>query len=791
MNVNEFKLSGYVPESLKSRALWVLWRMQKKDGRETKVPYSAITGRGASSTDPTTWTTYEKALQMLQGSKHYNGLGLMIPEDSGLVFIDVDHCIDAQGNLNEQAEFILSALPDQYTELSQSETGIHIIAEGIIPQPVKNSAFGVELYSSKRYCALTGKTIIAAEPRPNPQGISAVYEKFKTTAGLTGTGAQELTLRDVDPAEAEKVLQLAKSNGGKMFSDLFSGNWQGIKDTGGDQRFPSQSEADLSLLNRLAYYSDNDPSIMDFLFRQSGLYRPKWERLKQRALPKAFVEESYSQYLERMKDDFRDVIPSDGEITKSDVLKAVETVDIYHNREYRRRDELNLSKLFGAVFKSRARYNATAKEWFIYNGVKWTQDTGGMIVSQYAKTFYEALTIYAAGLSDENDPANVEAFRKYVSKLGDSKKRKSLIDDSRDQHYLTNADFDRNPNLFNCFNCVIDLSSGEVLKHDPALFLSKVSGAVYDPEANDPKWENAVSEMLQGDTEKIRYLQQLCGYTLTGNNNREECYILYGSTTRNGKSTFLETLGAMFGEYGLNTQPETFAKDKNRSSKTPSGDIARLNNCRFLHMSEPPKSMIFDVGLLKTLTGRDKMTARNLYEREFEFTPCFVLFINTNYLPRINDDSIFSSDRIKVISFDRHFTASEQKPNLKRDLKSTKSLSSVLNWCLQGLRRYQAADGKISVPESVRKATAAYRHDSDKVQLFIDDRLIFSPGNSILGSDAYYEYACWCRGNGYTPEGKRNFFDELRRKGLLADTATINGKTAHNVLRDYALVEDY
>lgn len=790
MNVKDFTLSGYVPKSLKSRALWVLWRMQKKDGRETKVPYSAITGRGASSTDPKTWTTYDEALQKLEASNAYNGLGLMIPEDSGLVFIDIDHCIDEQGALNEQAEFILSALPDQFTELSQSGTGIHIIAQGSIPQAVKNSASGVELYGSKRYCALTGKTIIAAEPQQNPQGISAIYEKYRT-AEPTSTGAQELTLRDVDPAEAEKVLQLAKSNGGKMFSDLFSGNWQRIKDTGGDQRFPSQSEADLSLLNRLAYYADNDPSIMDFLFRQSGLYRPKWERLKQRALPKAFVEESYSQYLERMKNDFRDVIPSDGEITKADVLKAIEAVDIYTNREYRRRDELNLSKLFGAVFKSRARYNATAKEWFIYDGVKWTQDTGGMIVSRYAKLFYEALMVYAAGLSDENDPANIEAFRKYVFNLGKINNREKMIKDTREQNYLTSVDLDRDPNLFNCKNCVLNLSTGEVLPHDPDLLLSKVSGAVYDPDANDPRWEEALFEWLQDDTEKIRYLQELCGYALVGDGNRDECYILYGSTTRNGKSTFLETLGAMFGEYGINSQPETLARDNSRSGGGASEDLVKLNGVRFVRMNEPPKDMLLAVSLLKQLTGGDTLSARHVFQEFIDFIPCFVLFINTNHLPLINDDTVFASGRIKVISFDRHFDAAEQNPNLKRDLRSAKSLSSVLNWCIEGLRRYRSANSRIKVPESVEKATETYRLQSDKTQQFIHDCLTRSPGDNISAADAYEEYVSWCYGCNYKPEGKRFFLEKLRAKGLLSDTGTIKGKTVFNVLKGYAIMSDY
>lgn len=100
---------------------------------------------------------------------------------------------------------------------------------------------------------------------------------------------------------------------------------------------------------------------------------------------------------------------------------------------------------------------------------------------------------------------------------------------------------------------------------------------------------------------------------------------------------------------------------------------------------------------------------------------------------------------------------------------------------------YRAAEGQIPVPAAVEAASADYRHQSDKLQLFIDDRLVSDPGHNLTGSSVYFEYQAWCVSNGYAAEGKSSFFEDLRRKGLLADSGTVDGRTARNVLLNVAL----
>ena len=446
-------------------------------------------------------------------------------------------------------------------------------------------------------------------------------------------------------------------------------------------------------------------------------------------------------------------------------------------------DDISSAYLFKEVFGQVIRFNATAKAWYVYDGIKWKPDPGSLMVEQYAKLLSRAMMIYSADFPGTD-------FQKYVIHLQEQRRRRTMIDDARSLLPVQQTDFDSDPYLFNCQNCVLNLKDHTVLKHSPDFLLSKVANVSFDPAADSKVFTDFMMQIMEGDETKVKYLQMLFGYAMTGTNEREECYMLYGSTTRNGKGTLTNTIRYVFGDYGANIQPETLAMQKNKDGRTASGDIARLNGCRFLQMSEPPKRMKIDVALLKTLIGRDVITARHLYEREFEFKPCFKLFINTNFLPVVLDDTLFSSGRVKVITFDRHFEESEQDKNLKDRLLMPETLSGILNWCFAGLRKYHANGNTIQTPEAIQKATEAYRVQSDKIRNFIDDCLIEQPFINIAAKDAYLAYAQWCHNNGFGVENKSNFFDELRSKGLLSDTGTVNGRTVYNVIKGYMLVKD-
>ena len=443
------------------------------------------------------------------------------------------------------------------------------------------------------------------------------------------------------------------------------------------------------------------------------------------------------------------------------------------------------SELFADTFRHELRYNTTAKEWYYYDGKVWKIDNGSMYVHSKAKQFFDALIQYSVGIADEKQR---QQFYSYYLKFGSKNKRDTLIKDAADCCYISSEDLDKNTKLFNCQNGTFELNTMKFREHRAEDYITKISNVVYDKNASYEVWEKFIGEVLPKDKDKVRYLQKALGYSLMGDGRLEKCFILYGATTRNGKSTVVGTMSYMLGNvdgYARSAQPEVLAIHKNRDSRAPSEDLARLAGCRFLNVSEPSQSMAFDAALLKSMTGRDIITARFLNQNSFEFVPQFTLFINTNYLPKVLDETLFRSNRISVIEFDRHFEPQEQDETLKDRLKSKENISGLFNWCLEGLMAFRTEG--LKPPRSVAISTAAYEEQSDKLGNFISECLEEEPGKYCSAKDAYDVYKNWCAESRYYAEGKQKFLEMLRAKNMLANSGTVDGKTVRNVIRDYII----
>ena len=266
---------------------------------------------------------------------------------------------------------------------------------------------------------------------------------------------------------------------------------------------------------------------------------------------------------------------------------------------------------------------------------------------------------------------------------------------------------------------------------------------------------------MQEDDDTARFLQKSFGYCLSGETLLECFFILYGSTTRNGKTTACETVSYLLGEYARTAQPETLAKRSNDGS-TPSPDIARLNGARFINMPEPRRGLELNAALIKQLTGGDSYTGRFLNENPFEFKPEFKIFINTNHLPRTGDDTIFSSDRVKLIPFERHFDLKEQDTGLKNQFRERANLSGIFNWLIEGYKLL-ITEG-LNVPERVINATKEYRQESDVVGSFLLETLVEAERSRVSTAVLYRKYTEWAKENGYSSLNIKNFIGELRRR---------------------------
>lgn len=428
-------------------------------------------------------------------------------------------------------------------------------------------------------------------------------------------------------------------------------------------------------------------------------------------------------------------------------------VDFAQNPLYVR-SHLGGGNLFADCLRHKARYVPERKLWFVHNGKFWEPDLGSLHTMELCKSLAEALAQAAVGLLSGEESARWFA---YAEKWQNRKFRETVLRDAQGIYPARLADFDRQPYLFNCQNGTLDVRTGAFHRHDPSDMLATISGVDFDPDARSALWEKTVSEAMQGDQDLSAYLQKALGYGLTGDTSEECFFLLYGPTTRNGKGTVMETYMKMLGAYGRAARPETIALRQNYNASGPSEEIAKLAGARAVNISEPDKQMVLSAALVKTLTGNDTMTARFLNENSFEFRPQFKLFINTNHLPKANDVTIFSSGRVKVLPFNRHFADSEQDKTLKKRLEG--ELPGVLNWCLEGLRLMQGTG--FAPPPAVLDATARYRRDSDKIARFVEEVLVADPQGEVRMTALYAAYKDWCRGNGLLAESLPHF-----RQGL-------------------------
>ena len=496
-------------------------------------------------------------------------------------------------------------------------------------------------------------------------------------------------------------------------------------------------------------------------------------------IPKADITDYFESG--KTKEDFSMLLKQGGEMLPETISNSVEALPkqlekINACSNYEVNDKGN-GQLFADVFKDKHRYNPSRKDFMLYDGKRWVDDTEGLAAKADAKSLSDALLVYGSSTGNGD-------YLKAVTALCNIRNRNNMLQDSKDVYYFCNEDLDVDDYLLNVKNGTLDLSKDEpkFMKHNPDMLLSKVCNVNYDPSAECKAWNKFLSEIMTGDKEKIKYLQKIAGLSLTGNTQEETCFILFGSTTRNGKTTFCETIIYLLGDYALTMKPESLAVKRNTDSRQANGDIARLAGCRFCNASEPPKRMLFDTALLKSLLGRDSITARHLHQREFSFIPKFKLVINTNYLPVIADDTVFSSGRINVISFDRHFEPEEQDKHLKERLRQDKELSGILNWCIEGLRLYRLEG--LKPPKAVISATETYRSDSDKIGNFIKECLTKTGKNSSVKS-VYELYTNWCNDNGFGVENKGNFIAELKNKGIYGSSGTVRGKTVKNIVKGY------
>jgi primase-polymerase (primpol)-like protein len=286
-----------IPEVMELRRQWVCWKLKFKDGKWKKAPVDPKTGKSASTTDPSTWGTFDQAREYYTRRKNKGimGIGFVFTKDDPFIGVDLDHCRDIKtGDILPWALEIVEKL-DSYTEISPSGSGLHIIVFGVLP-PSNRKVGDVEMYNDINYLTITGQILPGAsqtvESRQNE--LKVLHARFLggghdaaalTQSDLTGregkaspgAGGLEALLRlwgaaTLTPADLDVIHQFKAGRHGEMYRLLFMGDWEGAGRLREQGPYKSQSQADLALCNRLTRIIGDNPTRMYVILKESKLF---------------------------------------------------------------------------------------------------------------------------------------------------------------------------------------------------------------------------------------------------------------------------------------------------------------------------------------------------------------------------------------------------------------------------------------------------------------------------------------------------------------------------------------
>jgi len=322
-------------------------------------------------------------------------------------------------------------------------------------------------------------------------------------------------------------------------------------------------------------------------------------------------------------------------------------------------------------------------------------------------------------------------------------------------------DLDTDKNAFNFRNGTFDLKEGRFREHRPEDFITVVVPYDYDPDADCPMFRKSLDLWMDGDQEKIKFIQRFMGSILSGEIRDHALVIFEGPTGENGKSTFIKAMKVMLGDYQDTIPAETLL-----SSRTTAGqsreDLAKLKGRRLVWSNEADAGRRLAESLVKLMTGGDDIATRHLYGRYFPYTPQFKLLLATNHKPKIQgtDNAIWR--RIKLLPWE--VTIPKKQKDMSIDEKLAAEAPGIFNFAYEGYRKW--VEEGLGDFAAVDSATAEYRMESDVFMAFYNECCVEDEESEIQAGVLYANYRDWCENNDEHPISQTAFGLRIKELGI-------------------------
>lgn len=706
-----------IPKELSGLSHWVLWKSEYRDGKYTKIPYT-VKEEKAKTNIRATWTTLEE-VRVAYERGGFDGIGFVFTSEDPFVGIDLDgHAIDGEA-VTKEAQALRNY---SYTEVSPSGTGLHIIFKGKLPEwcNKKNTALKMEIYEAGRFFTFTGVSIgadLISDQQYVLENIAERYFKKKKNTPSTEGGRPSFAT-DVSDKQLLDIMFKAKNK--KEIAELWNGD---ISNNNNDH-----SSADLALCNHLSFYTGKDEKRIDSLFRQSKLYRPKWDEKR--------GHNTYGQ------------MTIEKAILKTNNIYSPSIISQKKKQSYEKTDEQKpyfdgktfIPKRLADEILSELPIVYDGNHLYVYRGGVYRRDQTNII----GKMALEKLD---------------EDFRS--SRLNEVK---VYIENSR---RISPDDFNRDTRFINLKNGLYDRKMKKLMPHK-ADFLSNTQLPVkYNPAATCPEIENFFLTVAPNDT--MDMIAEWFGYSMIPTTRYEKAVMLTGEGS-NGKSKFIDLYQHFIGKENMSSVPLQDLEHNRFKLAQIYGKLANV-------FADIPTTALEKSSIFKTVVSGDRVSAEYKGTDSFDFTPYARLMFSANELPRSADLTEGFFRRWLIIPFLNKFGKGGQKadPNIMDKLTTEQELSGLLNLALEGLERLEK-QGHFTANKTTDEAVEQYKKEIDNVETFLEECCIVKDDAFTDKQRMYDEYSRWCFESGYKALGKYKFYNRIENKTSAVDYRPKGGK---------------
>jgi len=681
--------------------IWVAWQTEnrkdaKGNDKPTKVPYSS-NGRKAEADDPQTWCIRQHAeakVETLPKPFNEGGIGLELCDlGSGvsLAGVDLDTCREPDGMIASWAQSVIDRFAT-YAEVSPSQTGVKVFCTYQTSDLDQIRAIMGTAEWGKQWKRGSGE---------HPPAIE-LYVGRRYFA-LTGQHVQG-TPATIQPVSLDTLTWLIQTAG-----PAFAPKPKGATGGGTDgSRSARALRVGLTSRRTGATYAEMCEAIA------ADPDTNEWHDEKGIA--------AGGRELQRIWDKAGDRIARE-ETANSPVVT-----------------EDGLGIAFTEEHRDRLRFDHTQGKWHRWTGQAWKVDETKLAFS-WARVLCRKIAREANAEGRELIALSKVATAAAVEKFAQADQALAV----------TTAIWDRDPWLLGTPGGTVDLKTGEIREAAPEEYISRLTAVAPAATADCPLWRSFLDEVTANDPDMVRFLQQWCGYCLTGD-TREHALVFACGPGGNGKGVFLGAVARVMGDYARNAAMDSFTSTSGDKHPT---DLAMLAGARLVTASETEEGRPWAESRIKALTGGDMITARFMRRDFFEYRPLFKLFIIGNHKPILRNVDDAARRRFNIAPFD----FKPPKPDKALEIKLQAEWPSILRWMIDGCLDWQR--NGLMRPPVVVNATEEYFQAQDYFARWIEECCDLSSSVQSKASHLLHSFKVWCEQNG------EQISDNRRLRGMI------------------------